>query len=117
MSVVDDLKASRAELVKRGRCQKYLYRNDTGEVCMLGAVGMATIEGFEESVMSVETVALVNLEPRTRAVIEELRKFLPPVDNELFLEEAVWRFNDDKNTTTQDVLNIFDKALAEHGAL
>lgn len=103
-TIADDLVRARSELVARGWC-KHVLQDYEGNICALGAVHMAIIgrsdlsfndDGFERCTDAQRVLA---------AVLED--RFL----------KSVSAFNDDIDTTQQDVLNLFDKALAELGAL
>lgn len=117
--VIEDLKAARAELVKRGRSRGYMVRAD-GQVCAIGAIGVATVADFERLYLDAKnnvsdtglakwSYGLASL--RCLRARQALRRHVPRDDG--FIE----LFNDDENTTDQDVLNLFDKALADLGGL
>lgn len=119
--LIDDLKAARQELVTRGRCTKDLVSDD-GRVCALGAVGVAVVENFIEMHTYDDVAAFAEVEflnDRTRAVVQALCDHLPvleTLDHGVYTE-PLWRFNDKQSTTDRDVLNLFDKALADLGGL
>jgi hypothetical protein len=94
VSVVDDLKGAR-ERVEKGWC-KHRLRDGQGNVCAVGAICLQT--GAEM--------------PARHPAAAQLRKFLP---KEFGGEIA--DFNDARSTTKEDVLMLFDKALADLGGL
>lgn len=106
--LITDLKAARRELVKRGRCRNELVED--GKVCVLGAVGVATTEGFI-SLDGVYRIMVLN-DPRPRRVRAAL-------EDKLGGRNGGWveAFNDDETITDQDVLDLFDKTLADIGGL
>ena len=120
--VVADLKAARAELVRRGRCIGHMVRDD-GSVCTTGAIGVAIDVEFESHYMQWARLggntgssggrewSTVTMSPRFWAVKRALRQHVPDGSN------YVEGYNDKFTTTDADVLNLFDKALAELGGL
>jgi hypothetical protein len=105
--LISDLKAARAVLVKRGRCQHTRIAGD-GTVCVKGAIGIATVFGF----------AAMRGHGKQEAALAEDRPWNTTRALEQYLDgRYVWEFNDDPATTDQDVLNLFDKALAGLGGL
>jgi hypothetical protein len=105
--LISDLKAARAVLVKRGRCKGTRIAGD-GSVCVKGAIGVATVFGFAAMRGNgLQDAALAEDRPwnTTRA----LEKYLGG--------RFVWEFNDDPATTDQDVLELFEKALADLGGM
>lgn len=110
--VIADLKAAKEELARRGRHMGEMV-GPGGTVCARGAIGCAVIPGFAEMVNdNVRIHAFVRSE-RFQAAERELRRHLP----DDYWVKAVWAFNDDHKTTDTDVLNLFDKALADLGGL
>lgn len=108
--LIADLKAARAELVARGRCMGDFVRD--GKVCALGAIGVATTEGFIQMDREARAAAVFcDRRPKRAEAALRARLFTDPDDGEVF----VW--NDDLNTTDQDVLDLFDKTLADIGGL
>lgn len=103
MSVIEDLKAARQH-VERGWMQGKLT-DYNGNVCAMGAVSIAA--GMRIGSMVSHTMEW----DRHQAQYEALMKQIP----EGFFDVAA--FNDDPATTKQDVLNLFDKALAELGGM
>jgi hypothetical protein len=94
-TIADDLKAARA-LIEKGWCKDALRLGNT--YCAIGALSKVT-EGDVYACTS-----------RGDAAYHAVRKMLPAgVD--------IADFNNAPETTRQDVLNLFDKALAELGAL
>ena len=107
--LIADLKAARSELVTRGRTGGEFVDHETGAVCALGAVGFATVDDFD---MRHECgYGALSVTPRALKVWHTLRGFLPEgaID--------VDTFNDTEGTTGQDVLDLFDKALADLGGM
>jgi hypothetical protein len=114
--LVDDIKASKQELINRGWVSGDLYKE--GRVCALGAVGMAMVEEFEEWVRHDDFAAfdLIMSDDRAMNVVKALAQYTPEtLDNRP--EDRVWRFNDRHDHTTKDILDLFDKALADLGGL
>jgi hypothetical protein len=110
--VIADLQAAREELAARGRC---VHKFADGEkVCALGALGVAAVEGFLELTEQHQEHAN-NREPRMVRARLALEQHLPEVGGHL--ELTVNEFNDDPETTDEDVLNLFDKTLADLGGL
>lgn len=116
--VIADLKAARAELVARGRSTGDLVRAD-GSVCAVGAIAVAVTDKFEPRFMAwmqagcppdahAEWV-LPYLSPRVSAAKRALAAHVP--------DGYVQGFNDDVGTTDADVLNLYDKTLADLGGL
>lgn len=99
MSVIDDLKMARAA-VERGWHQ-FGLTNGVGGVCVVGAVEVAC---FSVAHMGVDMV-------RCGAALDELGKHLPST---LW---AIVGYNDAPTTTKQNILDLFDKALASLGGL
>lgn len=98
-TIADDLKAARA-LVNEGWCQGDLA-DAHGGVCAIGALNLICVGSVYISVGGY---------PRRDAAVDALKRLLMPGQ---YLHE----FNDASTTTQQDVLSLFDKALAELGAL
>lgn len=96
-TIADDLRAARA-LVERGWFKGWL--TDGQRVCAVGALNIAC-NG------SAAGIPLDDWERRDAAAAL-LRQHLT---------QEIAYFNDDPETTKQDVLNLFDKALADLGAL
>jgi hypothetical protein len=99
VSVIDDLKVARAA-VENGWHQGSLM-NGAGGVCVVGALRVAC---FSTVHMDVDVL-------RCAAALNELGKHLP--DSRL----AVAGYNDAPTTTKQDILDLFDKTLADLGGL
>lgn len=94
MTVIDDLRAAR-NIIEQGWC-KGRNTDGNGSYCILGAVGVATKnESFATS--------------RYYDAVCELRLQMPEV--------GLPDFNDDPSTTKEDVLGLFDKAIAELGGM
>lgn len=94
-TIADELKAARALLAK-GWCQHALERN--GSYCAFGAINKA-VTGDAMSYGAGQRLG-------PYAAIMDI---VPGCD--------IAAFNNAETTTQQDVLNLFDKALAELGAL
>lgn len=115
--LITDLKAARAELVKRGRCRGRLV-TESGQVCARGATAVVAADKFEALYLSRAKDAQGDQSwtyelttPRARLAEQALRRHLPGP------YRGIESFNDDLRTTDQDVLNLFDKALADLGGL
>lgn len=105
MSVIEDLKAARHYIEQNGWTQGALRNIEDGSICAMGAVCLAA--GMQ---IGSPTSVLVEWD-RHQEMYDELKKHVP----EGFFDVAA--YNDDPATTKQDVLNLFDKALAELGGL
>lgn len=137
--LIADLRATKDALRIRGRCRVSLTRTD-GKVCLDGAVGVATIENFEELDNDIDdsekAYRALNGSPRAMAVINSLASLVmdeklnqgrkdtirvalahrepASMPNEI---RAVWMYNDWTEATDQDCYNLIDKALAAEGGL
>lgn len=116
--LIDDLKATKAELVAHGRCTGDLI-DERSRVCLLGAIGIATIPNFEQKVHASGGYGLLESDERALAVINTLKGHLAPlphIDDSL---ERVWNFNDDQRVQDGDgtVFDLIEKALADLGGL
>lgn len=102
--LISDLKAARAELVSRGRCTGSFMEDE--KVCTVGALGVVTVDGFAE--LCVQNRGIKS--PRMMRAWSALQDHL---------QHPGWvaDFNDDKTTTDQDVLDLYDKTLADLGGL
>lgn len=109
--LISDLKAARDVLATRGRCTGRFTGAD-GRVCALGAIGVATTEGFAQMDRDHQSAA-VFCDRRPRRAEKALRAhlFTDPDDGEVFV------YNDLPTTTDQDVLDLFDKTLADLSGL
>ena len=122
MTLISDLKATKRELINRGWSRGHL-QDTQGNVCILGAIGMATQEDFSERCKISETEAFIDLtkSPRAKDIVATLGWYLDKtfIEEEAghddFFERTYW-FNDHK-VEKQDVLDLFDKALADLGDL
>ena len=122
MTLISDLKATKQELINRGWARGAL-QNTRGNVCILGAIGMATQEYFPELCKVSEAEAFIDLtkSPRANDIVATLGRYLDKTLTEEesghddFFERTYW-FNDHK-AEKQDVLDLFDKALADLGGL
>lgn len=112
--LVADLKAARAELVARGRCTGRLSLDD-GRVCALGAVAAATLGGELSAIGYDDLVENQRAKRVWGALLSALGQ--PPTPLDVGFSNDVDGFNDRRSTTDDDVLNLFDKALAELGGL
>jgi hypothetical protein len=105
--VIADLKAARAELVSRGRCKNAYWDGD--KVCSQGAIRLVVAqERFSNLSYTILKV------PFDDSRVERARLAL-----ESHLENGwrLWEFNDADWVTDQDVLDLWDKALADLGGL
>lgn len=100
MSVVGDLRRAR-DIVAKGWCPRGLY-DELGNVCAVGAVNIAC-----EGHLHVRSKPTSRRDEALRALIRHLPGSW----------QEVYRYNDDPSTTHQDILNLFDKALADLGGL
>lgn len=98
--VIKDLKAAR-EVVSRG-WHKGSESDGKGNFCALAAVSIATGGSYDE----------ITDHKRFQMVVDALLSRLGSK-----VKHDVAAFNDDPETTHQDVLNLFDKALADLGGL
>lgn len=117
--LIADLKATKAVLLHRGRCKGSLMAED-GRVCLIGAIGMATVDEFAWEIQINEASAwnLVELGERSAAVIQALRPHIEQRrSEELYPSERLYTFNDSSKVVDQDVINVIDKALADRGGL
>lgn len=112
--LVADLKAARAELVKRGRCTGNLMSQD-GRVCALGAVAVAVMQDDLTGIGYDELFDNPRANKAWGALLSALGQ--PPQPLDVSFLDDVDGFNDSVATTDADVLNLFDKALAELGGL
>ena len=121
---IADLKAARAELVARGRCTGSPLGWQGAGVCTVGAaIAAVAPQVLNEATPTFE----VFKHSRALAVVLALHRFLPDAQRRPVLNNAdiyeincvydVSTFNDDRGTSTDDVLNLFDKALADIGGL
>jgi hypothetical protein len=108
--LIRDLKAARDVLVTRGRCVGAFVVGE--RVCTLGAIGVATTEGFAQMDLEEQAAAIFcDRRPKWAEAALRAHLFAGPYGGEVFL------FNDDLKTTDQDVLDLFDKTLADLGGL
>jgi hypothetical protein len=99
--VIADLQAARGELVTRGWCKNQLQSRD-GQVCAVGAVQMAIMGHVGLTPADVEFDRVVTAQRALGRLVEI---------------GDVGSYNDADDTGYQDVLNLFDKALADLGGL
>lgn len=99
---VDIIKDARDILADPGKWCQGDYSDSDGRVCLLGALGVA-FNGDCEA-----------YEYRYDALIKAAKLIRSHMPGEVFL---VSLFNDDQHTTHADILNVFDKTLADLGAL
>jgi hypothetical protein len=102
MTVADDLKTARQHLVERGWNQGGLING--GRVCAMGALNLACW-GEVRPGLNADV-------DRRGPAFAALAKHVPSE-----FGDEVAMFNDAPTTEFEDVLNLFDKALAELGAL
>lgn len=115
--LIADVKAAREALASRGRTTGRLVSRD-GRVCALGAVGAGLDGNFARFYLDetrrengLTEWSWVLSSERAFSVERALRKHLP-VD-----ARSLQSFNDAAATTTQDVLNLFDKTIADLGGM
>ena len=112
--VIADLKAARDELVSRGRCKEDLVNQD-GQVCLLGSVAMS-MRGLAFTRDHTTAYPFLESNQRAAAVVSVLAEHIPPMPGKRSALCKVYRYND-SFASDADVLNLFDKALAELGGL
>jgi hypothetical protein len=105
--LIADLRAARAELMKRGRCRHH-FTDHMGRVCALGAIGVALDSNFDKFSRSAQERARIHNHRFYRAE-QALREFVPTT--------SVDTYNDDPTTTDQDILDLYEKTLASLGGL
>jgi len=104
--LIDDLKASRAELVTRGRC-KGQYCTGDEKVCSVGALRLVVAaEQYERLYMTI-----MNCQLGSDRYMEAYSALRSHIDGDLTL----WEFND--KSTDQEVLELWDKTLADLGGM
>ena len=103
MSVIEDLRAAK-DIVAKGWYRGWVT-DGKGNYCAVGALNK--VSGF----MDAESPIPEHLCLRRDQAYEVLRAYLPVPYRE------VAEYNDAKSTTHQDILNLFDKALADLGGL
>lgn len=110
--LIDDIRASRDEMAKRGRCTGFT-QGDKGNVCAVGAIFAAVAPQF------LGTPAWnVMHSSRAKAVVDELLQYVPEHYHDLWIGEyALAAYNDTRGVTDEDLFNLFDKALANLGGL
>jgi hypothetical protein len=107
--LADTIKTARG-IIEKGWC-KGTYTDQEGNFCTYGAVFQAegvtwhTMTGIQGVYPVISPHAAVEANHYLRDLVQKMGY------------KDVPTFNDDPNTTHQDVLNFFDKALAELGAL
>lgn len=107
---VAEILRSARDIIRQGWCQH--RAQDGNKYCMIGAVFKAQTG---QSYMNAPT-------PAGREALYLLMKSLPwtPVPENAqydWAAQVIPKFNDDDKTTKEDVLTVFDKALAELGEL
>lgn len=112
---IADLKGARRELVARGRCRDQLLEVDTGRVCLLGALCMASVDGFEHQ-YGLKAAGAAEYMTRPKRARKALEEQLRSIDAKWDGVPAFY-FNDAEETTDQDVLDLIDKTLAGLGGL
>lgn len=119
--VIADLKAARQELVTRGRNVGQRVAHD-GRVCALGAIAVAVVEDFSQLYLNnAKDVYGYRwcTELRNPRIAAAEAALIPHVPNPVYgsWNHSISAFNDRVDTTDADVLNLFEKALAELGGL
>lgn len=110
----EDLEAALATLRKDGWCQGS-FMNDLGQVCALGAIGKSLRELTGCQVRGYGPYSLLPLLPypveredeAATALWEKLQELHPD------LRWSIPLWNDDPETTQQDVENLFEKVIAD----
>ena len=107
-------------LIEKGRTHTELVHPDTGCLCALGAIGVAVVgkdELVEKGYKLFESWSFLRNEEileAVEAVAQELEK--AGLNVEAFDEVApfchVYRYNDNRSTTDEDVLAVFDRAIS-----
>jgi hypothetical protein len=125
--MIADLQAARGELVARGHCVGRRI-GQSGSVCTRGAINVAVVDGFEALYQDprwrqnefecAPWAVLTHHNARNRAAEQIVARHLPAGFNAI----EAWNDERDPNTyaplrTADDLLNLFDKALAELGGL
>jgi hypothetical protein len=99
--LVNDLKASKAELVRRGWRKGGLISHD-GRVCALGAVGCALVQDYENCNYQGHMYLPLQRDPRASAVVQALASHLERRgiggEDEV---DAIFMKNDRHDTTLQ----------------
>lgn len=114
---IADLKAARAELVARGRCRGQLVNEDR-QVCVRGAVGVVISPKFEEMYLNpIYSGGIPNWARELSEDWQRVRRVESVLQAHVPGGTRIELWNDDPETTDEDVLNLFDKALAELGGL
>jgi hypothetical protein len=100
-----DILAEAKAILERGWCKGALEKD--GSFCALGAVDMATVgsTSFDLTELSIDHPLFA---PRTNAT-----STLRALAKELTGKASIADYNNDPSTTHQDVLNWFDKAIAQ----
>lgn len=114
-SVVEDLQNAKRELQTHGWSQGHFMDKD-GHLCALGAircalVGHHAVDRVPLAGPFASTEDNVQLWDRYLAAAQALDDHLP------YVGTTVPTYNDAATTTQQDILNLFDKALADLGGL
>lgn len=111
MSEVGQVLRHARDIVENGWCQYRVKDGDT--YCMVGAVNKAYC-GNPHLFHSAGTASHTAL----RLLLDCL-PWVPQPDNPDYewCNQVLPKFNDDSTTTKEDVLKVFDKALAELGEL
>lgn len=107
--LIEDLKAGKEAMQKRGRCSKG-GRGPEGSVCIvvglnMGLRNMAFREGEEQA----------TIRDRLHATWEALGAHIPEVYGRG--QDRIIPFNEDPKTTDQDVWDVFDKTIADLGGM
>lgn len=100
---IGELRAAKSELQKNGWC-KNRFEDDAGSRCIVGAL---------------QSIGSRAASASGRLARIELSKHLPGSDAHPYRTTilGIMTYNDDPNTSFGDVMTLFDKALADLGAL
>jgi hypothetical protein len=107
----DTIKTARG-IVEKGWC-KGRYADGKGNFCVYGATMQAEGTGWQQITWGDWSTAQPVVYSPAAA---KASRFLDEIARQMGYRDSA-KFNDDLHTTHQDVLNFFDKALAELGAL
>lgn len=103
--LIADLTAARAEVEKGWR--KNGFEDGAGNVCAVGAINRVT---FGCAALGIIPRGAPQRLSRRNVAYDALRAKVPS-------DISVPEYNDDPATTRQEILNLFDKALADLGGL
>lgn len=107
--LTEDLLQAKKEIATRGWRKGDLV-DEKGRCCALGAIGLATIDGFAAT--GDDRYILLENSDRARAAITEVVKQTGYIYEGQDDIDAVYGRNDRSETTLEDVYQFFDDALA-----